>query len=46
MVQDYESDRELMELMAKLRQTIKQVKSQLSIIEDTVSSFEVIEERK
>jgi hypothetical protein len=46
MVQDYESDRELMELMAKLRQTIKQVKSQLSIIEDTVSSCEVIEERK
>jgi hypothetical protein len=46
MVQDYESDKELKELMAKLRQTMKQVKSQLSIIEDTVSSCEIIEERK
>ncbi len=46
MVQDYKNDKELKELMAKLRQTMKQVKSQLSIIEDTVSSCEVIEERK
>jgi hypothetical protein len=46
MVQDYESDKELTELMAKLRQTMKQVKSQLSIIEDTVSACEIIEERK
>jgi hypothetical protein len=53
MVQDYgcdkelyECDEELKELMAKLRQTIKQVKSQLSIIEDTVSTCEIIEERK
>jgi hypothetical protein len=46
MVQDYESDIELKELMAKLRQTMKQVKSQLRIIEETVSSCEIIEEKK
>jgi hypothetical protein len=46
MVQDYDNDIELNELMAKLRQTIKQVKSQLRIIEETVSSCEIIEEKK
>lgn len=46
MVQDYESDKELMELMAKLRQTMKQVKSQLSIIEDTVGACEIVEGKK
>jgi hypothetical protein len=46
MVQDYKHDKELKELMAKLHETIKQVKSQLSIIEDTVSTCEIIEGRK
>lgn len=46
MVQDYECDKELKELMAKLRQTIEQVKSQLSIIEDTVGTCEIIEDRE
>ena len=46
MAQDYDSDIELKELMAKLRQTIKQVKSQLRIIEDTVGACEIIEEKK
>jgi hypothetical protein len=46
MVQDYESDIELKELMSKLRQTMKDVKSQLMIIEDTVNACEIIEEKK
>jgi hypothetical protein len=46
MIQDYEGDKELKEMMAKLRETMKQVRSQLRVIEDTVSTCEIIEDGK
>jgi len=43
MVQDFERDMELNGLLDKLRTTIKDIRSQIDIIEATTSSCEIIE---
>ncbi|WP_128860042.1 hypothetical protein [Methanocella paludicola] len=45
MIQDFERDTELMELLDKLRCTMRDVRSQISIIEATISPCQKIEEK-
>lgn len=45
MIQDFERDIELKGLLDKLRGTMKDVRSQISIIEATISPCEKIEEK-
>jgi molybdate-binding protein len=43
MVQDFERDLELNGLLDKLRSTMKDIRSQIDIIEATISSCEIVE---